>query len=648
MNVSELLTALNIGEDQEIEFKLADGGLPKSIWETISAFANTQGGRIVLGVAQGPDVFTVVGIRKPDVLIKMFWDTHNSTQKINTSACKADDVYILPIQNQRVVVINVPPATRQQRPVFINGNPFTGTYKRNFEGDYRCSEAEVRQLLRDSSDDPFDGQILDGFDWDDLDTDTLSAYRNRFASRDPDHPFLAMSDRELLVRLGAWRKNRQSKQEGLTLAGILMFGKERSILEALPYFHLDYQEHLSDNPDVRWTFRLTLDGKWAPNLFNFYYRVYPRLVEDIDVPFELDKTSIRLAETHVHEALREALVNTLVHADHQSRQPISIIKHKKSFVFSNPGRLRIPRDQLYQGGISDPRNPSLLKMFQMLGLGEKAGSGFQKILRAWKEQHWLKPLVSENIQLEMTRVSLPILSLVPEEVEKELCSVIGKSAYQSMDEMGRTILMLAHRFGEIGNEDTQPYLDQHPRDIGIRLGQFSDSGWLTKNGHGRGTKYRWAGSDDIGLMSAAFSNIAHDHPSHSDSEHLDGRSEHLDGRSEHLDGRSEHLDGRSEHLPKKLQEELHTVASEVNIKGKVSKPLMEQTILSLCEIDWLTLQALASLLNRNSDSLRTHYINPMLKDGRLKSRVPGKPNHPHQAYRKSGIEILSPKNGPVE
>ena len=630
MNLPELLNALDMGEDQEIEFKLADGGLPKSIWETISAFANTQGGRIVLGVSQHHDVFKVVGIRKPESLIKTFWDTHNSSQKINIPTCKANDVYILPIQHQRVVVINVPPATRQQRPVFINGNPLTGTYKRNFEGDYHCSEAEVRQLLRDSSDDPFDGQILDGFDWDDLDTNTVSAYRNRFASREPDHPFLAMSDRELLLQLGAWRKDRQSKQEGLTVAGLLMFGKERSLLDAIPYFQLDYQEHLSENPDVRWTFRLTLDGKWVPNLFNFYYRVYPRLVEDMDVPFKLDETSTRLAETHVHEALREALVNTLVHADYQSRRPLLIIKDKKFFGFMNPGRLRIPRDQLYQGGISDPRNPSLLKMFQLLGLSEKAGSGFQKILRAWKEQHWLKPLVSDTVQLEMTHVFLPISSLIPEEVEKELCTAIGKAEYQSLDETGRTILMLAHRFGEFGNEDIQPYLDQHPRDIGLRLGQFSESGWLNKNGHGRGTKYRWAGSEDVGLMGTSFSNITHVQRPNADSEHLEESSEHLE-RS------SEHLEKSSEHLPQELQEKLQTVASEVRGKGKVPKPLMEQAILSLCHIDWLTMQSLASLLNRNSDSLRTHYINPMLKDGRLKSRVPGKPHHPHQAYRKTEI-----------
>lgn len=483
MTLEQLLEALRLGEDRDVEFKSAEGGLPRSLWETLAAFANTNGGYIVLGVAERGGGFVVEGVRKPDALLKTFWDSHNNPQKLNLPVCQESDVNILLIGKQHVVCIHVPRAGRQQRPVFINGNPLLGTYKRNHEGDYRCTEPEVRQMLRDAGDEPLDSLILEGFDFDDLDAETLAAYRNRFASRDPDHPFLALGDADFLERLGGLRRDRRRGTEGITLAGLLMLGKERSLLDALPHFHLDYQEQLSGNPEERWTYRLTLDGKWEPNLFNFYYRVYPRLAESINVPFKLDKTAVRQEETHVHEALREALVNTLIHADHQSSRPINIVKRRDAFIFQNPGRLRIPREQLYQGGVSDPRNPNLQKMFQMLGLGEKAGSGFQKILRAWREQHWLMPLVAENLALEMTRVWLPIASMIPDDVERELRSVVG-DAYQTLDELSRVILMLAHRFGEIGNEDIQEYRREHPRDIGHRLAQLVGAGWLVKAGQG--------------------------------------------------------------------------------------------------------------------------------------------------------------------
>lgn len=468
-------------------------------------------------------------------------------------------------------------------------------------------------MLRDAGDKPLDGLILEGFDLEDLDEETLAAYRNRFASRDPDHPFLALGEVDFLERLGGLRRDRRSGAEGITLAGLLMFGRERGLLDALPHHHLDYQEQLSGNPEDRWTYRLTVDGKWEPNLFNFYYRVYPHLVEGIQVPFKLDHTATRLEETHVHEALREALVNTLIHADHQSSRPIKVTKRRDAFIFTNPGRLRIPREQLYQGGVSDARNPNLQKMFQLLGLGEKAGSGFQKILRAWREQHWMIPLVAEHPTLEMTQVWLPVSSMIPEDVERELHGVVGE-AYASLDEVDRIVLMLAHRFGEICNSDVQPYCHEHPRDIGVRLKHFVEHGWLEKSGgHGRGTRYRWPSDGLNDLFSEPKSK----------------------GNSfEHYTAGSEHYSAGSEHYESGQDARLLTLAMPVREKRRVAKKLVEKTILTLCSEDWLTLRTLAGLLAREPDSLRNHYINPMLRDGRLVARMPGKPNHPHQAYKK--------------
>ena len=622
MTPEQILDALHLGEDQDIEFKAAEGGLPKSIWETVSAFANTDGGMIVLGVAERNGELVAEGVRKPETLLKVFWDSHNNTQKLNRPVCGSTDTEVVSVEGRSLLCIRVPRMGRQQRPVYINRNLLSGTYKRNHEGDYRCTEAEVRQMLRDAGEEPSDNLILDGFDLEDLDADTLAAYRNRFASRDPDHPFLALSDANFLESLGALRRDRRSGMEGITLAGLLMFGKERGLLDALPHFHLDYQEHLSSDPEERWTYRLTLDGKWPPNLFNFYYRVYPRLVERLDVPFKLDRAATRLEETHVHEALREALVNTLIHADHQSTRPTTIIKRRDAFIFSNPGRLRIPKEQLYQGGVSDPRNPSLQKMFQMLGLGEKAGSGFQKILRAWREQQWMIPLVAENLAMEMTRVWLPVASMIPADVERELRSVVG-NAYGHLSELGRVILMLAHRFGEVGNEDIQQYRREHPQDIGAQLRQLVSAGWLDKDGHGRGTRYRWpsvAGRD-------LFDGIAADEVA---------GSEQTGPASEQTGPASEHLDGGSEHLDVAQEARLVALTAAVQGKPKVPKPLMEETILALCAEDWLSLRTLARLLNREPDSLRNHYINAMLQDGRLQARVPGKRTHPDQAYRRRG------------
>ena len=609
----DLLQFLGIGENADFECKLADGGLPKSLWETVSAFANTAGGYIILGIRQTEHDYEIIGVKHPETLKKTFWDGHNNIQKLSVPLCHESDIRMMIVNSRTLVVIHIPAVQRKQRPVYINGNLFRGCYKRNFEGDYHCSEMEARQMLRDSTDDPLDGIILHGFGLGDLDQESLKAYRQRFSARDPDHPYLGLPELDFFHNLGAWRKDRHTGEEGITLAGLLMFGRERSLLDALPHFHLDYQEQLTDDPEIRWTFRLTLDGKWTPNLFNFYFRIYPRLVEGIDVPFKLDRNAVRLGETHVHEALREALVNTLIHADHQITKPIAIIRGRDSYLFQNPGRLRIPRDALYQGGISDPRNPSLQKMFGFIGLGEKAGSGFQKILRAWREQHWWLPLVRLDPVMELTRVWLPLISMIPEEVEKELRTIIG-DAYDSLSEDDRLILVMAHRMDEVGNEDIQQYSRTHPRDIGERLKYLVYQGWLDRSGHGRGTRYRLKGRSHTDELPGLPGRIAPD-------------SEHLEESSEHLPVSSEHLRKDSEQYAALLE-----LARPVREKHKADKSLVIHVILELCAGRYLELRTLAEFLDRKPDSIRNHYIAPLIKNGYLETRFP-EPNHPQQAYR---------------
>lgn len=217
MTPAELLALVDLGEDQDVEVKSAAGGFPKSAWEIVSAFANTAGGYLVLGVREREKrVLQLQGVSKPEALRQDFWNGHNNAQKLSSPLCRESDFRVVPIAGLKLVVIRIPMASRVQRPVYINGNPLTGSYKRNYEGDYRCTESEVRQMLRDASDEPQDALILEGFGVEDLDRESLTGYRNRFASRDPDHPFLALSDRDFLERLGAFRRDRKTGREGVS------------------------------------------------------------------------------------------------------------------------------------------------------------------------------------------------------------------------------------------------------------------------------------------------------------------------------------------------------------------------------------------------------------------------------------------------
>jgi ATP-dependent DNA helicase RecG len=206
-----------------------------------------------------------------------------------------------------------------------------GTYKRRHSGDYPCTEEEVRQMLRDASPDPQDSTVFSGTTFSGIDAATFSAFRNVFRSNRPSHALLKLGDAELLTKLGGL------KRDGLTLAGILMFGTADLIRDAFPNVFLDYYELLEPkNAAKRYDDRVTTyDGDWEPNLFNFFYKARPRLVEGLRTPFGLGEDAMRKGETPFHNALREALVNSLVHTDYLLRGTILIGKRGDAFVFQN-------------------------------------------------------------------------------------------------------------------------------------------------------------------------------------------------------------------------------------------------------------------------------------------------------------------------
>jgi ATP-dependent DNA helicase RecG len=225
----QLLDALNVGEARDWEFKSARGGVPKSLWETYSAMANTDGGVIVLGVDEKNGRFTITGLQNPSQIQKNVWDILNDRGKVNINLLTDSMVNTAAFGDKTVLIMQVPRAARRERPVYIGQNPLTGTYRRNYEGDYHCSPEEVGRMLADREEEPADSRVLEHFTLNDLDDASLKQYRQLFASRAPDHPWLVLDTQELLSKLGGWRRDRLIDREGLTVAGLLMFGKDEVI-----------------------------------------------------------------------------------------------------------------------------------------------------------------------------------------------------------------------------------------------------------------------------------------------------------------------------------------------------------------------------------------------------------------------------------
>ena len=480
-------------ETAEIEYKSAKGGFPKNFWETYSAFANTHGGTIVLGVKEKDGIFTLNNLTDDDIdkLQKDFWSGVHNKNTINACILKNDDVEVGEIEGHKVILFHIPQAQRDQRPIHCTQDAFNGTFRRNYEGDYLCGNAEVRRMFADADiTRPADGRILKNYSWDDIDMPSFEQYRRLFATAKPSHPWHTLSNDELMRKLGGYRKDRETGEEGFTLAGILMFGKYDSIKDqtCAPKFFPDYKEIPADTSSTRWIDRIYPDGSWEANLFQFYRRVLPKLQQVIPTPFRLEGNQ-RKDETPAHESLREAFANLCVHADYSEESSLLVYRYPHRIVFSNPGVMLISKQQFYQGGESVCRNTSLQQMFMMIGSAEKAGSGVDKILKGWETLNWKRPYPIEKAQPNKVELVMPLESLLDESVLLELNKLFGIRLEQ-LDSNEKIAVSMALTERIINNERLRDTLSLHPADITHMLQHLCKEDFLASSGHGRGTVYK--------------------------------------------------------------------------------------------------------------------------------------------------------------
>ncbi len=592
-------------ESDDLEFKSAAGGFPGTFWDTYSAFANSEGGMIVLGVAEKKNEFYLDGLTNEQVLKyqKDFWNNVNNKSTISQNLLTSKDVEVGEYKGYNIILFYIPRANREQRPVYRTTNPFGNTFKRNFEGDYRCTESEVRRMFADADEShPMDGRILKNYTIDDIDKDTLNRYRQLFKLSSPDHPWLALEDLDLLRMLGGYRKDRQNGEEGFTVAGLLMFGKTLSITdeECCPHFFPDYQECLTENDDIRWTNRICSDGTWEANLFNFYQRVLPRLQSVLPKPFQLDN-NVRVEVTPAHIAVREALINFCVHADYTINATM-VIKHQRDgFVFSNPGTLLVSKEQYYTGGDSVCRNKYLQKMFSMIGVAEKAGSGTDKIMKGWREANWRSPKIEEQSQPDKVVLTMSMESLLSEKAKTVLADKFGITA-NSFDHNVMSVLALASDEGDVTNERLRYVLNMHKTEIADLLRLMVQKGLLEAYGYGRGMHYK--------LTSRKLSILKNN----SASSNANSASLNVNSASSNVNSASSNVNSASSQ------------------KKRLSKNELKSLIISICA-DWVSIDEIVEKSGKSLSYIRNSVIPLLLAEKSIVMLYPGTPHNPNQKYK---------------
>ena len=393
MEKAELIERLKGYEWTDVEFKEARRDVPKSAYETVSAFANTEGGWLVFGVRDGAGGFEVVGVLEVDKVQNDFLTTLRQRDKISAILDIRGELHQQ--EDAVLLVFHIPEASRGDKPVYLNGD-IRRSFIRKGGSDIRCSENERDRFLVDSMAERFDGQAVERALDTAFDHDSIRWYRTIYEARPGNRSHAGLSDLEFLDEMGFFVEREGKKMPNR--AAILLFGNNSAFRQLLPRPVVDCQRfalaRTQADTGARWMDRSVLDENlirtWR-SLVDWYGRFAER-------PFRIDPASLQRDDTPPdYPAYRESMVNLLIHQDYSDHARKAEIRHyTDQTVFWNPGDAFASVTDLLEPGEKEVRNPRIVTAFRRIGLSENAGWGLRDIFRSWQQLGNVPPRITND------------------------------------------------------------------------------------------------------------------------------------------------------------------------------------------------------------------------------------------------------------
>ena len=326
MKKEELIEKLEDIEWEDFEVKEAKSEIPKNSWDTVSAFSNTAGGWIIFGVKKEGKKYEIIGVKNPEKIEQDFTTILRSKQKFNKIIEVTSNKYTF--NGNVVLAFYIPQKSPRDKPIYFNHQK--NTFIRTGSGDQRATQEEIDSFYRLASFEEKDKEITKQ-KLNALDLNTIRRYRNYFNTVNPGHRYNGLSDNEFLQKLGI------IKEEKVTYGGLLVFGSEDALSEEFVNYRIEYLEIQGTSYEdalARYSFRISSEK----NLFDTFFDIYERLSKKIEVPFSI-KQGIRDDDPPHLQAIRETLVNLLIHTDYFSHGNARIRIFVDRFEFFNPGAL---------------------------------------------------------------------------------------------------------------------------------------------------------------------------------------------------------------------------------------------------------------------------------------------------------------------
>lgn len=601
-SASYLIQQLNmLDEHVHVEAKRGQE-IDKSILETICAFSNEPGlggGYLLLGVINDENSlfpsYTVAGVPSPDKLQADLASKCSSTFNLPVRP----QIFVEEISGKAVLNIFVPELPEEQKPLFFQNQGLPkGAFRRIGSTDQRCTEDDLLLFFQNQQRSFDNSIVLDGKTTD-LDKDAIQLYRTMREKVNPAAEELRFNDEDLLLSLGAIKK--ENGETRVTYTGLVVFGTRVAQRRLIPAMRVDYirvpgKEWISD-PDDRFT---TVDMRGP--LIALVQRVYDAVMDDLPKGFSLSENSVQATSKGLPgRALREAIVNALMHRSYRLHQPVQVIRYSNRVEIRNPGYSLKPEDQLGEPG-SALRNPFIAAIFHETNLAETKGSGIRTMRQLMKDAQLAPPTFESDHSANQFTTRL-LLHHFLDAGDLEWLKLFAdfhlnaqqKHALIFLREVG-AIDNLAYR--QLGGADTL--------NASAELRKMKSLGLLESKGKGRATYYI-PGEDLLRLMTPP-----------------QGLITPPQGLMTPLPEVIEPPQDIPEHLAEKIK----------NLGQRTSnRQDLEAILLEVCSIRPHTLSQLSQLLARDEKYLLRHFLQPLRKSGKLVYTIPEVPNHPDQAYQ---------------
>jgi ATP-dependent DNA helicase RecG len=411
MTKDELLDLLRKHEWRDIECKAAREKCPKDAWSTVSAFANTKGGHLLLGVKKDGGNYELVKMINLDETQGTLISTLRSTQKFSIPIEFEEELHDL--KDGLILSFYIHEADRNDKPVYVTEDKSRIAYIRKGGEDCRANEVELARWVRDASAMTWDSVPMNISSESFFDEKAVRWFRRVLDRREQDR-YADLSDVDFLHEMGLL--NEEQNQVCPTRAAVLLFGKARYVRQLLPrpvvdYFRFDRSEVEVDE-DRRWQDRLTLDE----NLVNAWRALVDRYAAQAERPFTgVDSTTLRRRDDPPDfVAFREAVINLLAHQDYGDHGRLPTIKFfRDRWLFHNPGDAFDSVEELLEQGAKQLRNPAIMTAFRRIGLSDQAGTGVRSIYKNWRSLQYFPPVINNNkvnktFMLTLVREHLPL------------------------------------------------------------------------------------------------------------------------------------------------------------------------------------------------------------------------------------------------